>query len=128
MPGSSPALLLVPRDEQRAGALERDADPRGVLGEQLAPARDEARLDRAGLGVEARVEEGGVGLAGAGADVRGGLQERHVEVEAGELARDRRADHAGADDDHVPVHAAATLLPARRGRTRRRGGRRTGPC
>src|SRR6185436_18201979 len=50
-------LLVVPRDEQRAGPLHRDADPRGVRAEQLEPAAHQARLERAGLRVEAGVQE-----------------------------------------------------------------------
>jgi hypothetical protein len=106
------ALLVIPGDEQGASAFQRDADARGVLGQQLATARDETRLERAGLGVEAGVEQGGVRLACAGADVQLFLEKGHIEVEASELAGDRRADHAGPDDYDVPVHPAATLLRA----------------
>jgi hypothetical protein len=58
------------------------------------------------------MEEGGVGLAGAGADVRAGLEQGHVEVEAREVARYRGAHTAGPDEYDVPVHPAATPMRA----------------
>ena len=59
----------------------------------IRPARDQPRLERARLGVEAGVEQGRVRLAGPRADVRTGLQQRHVELVARQLTCDRRADH-----------------------------------
>src|SRR5204862_8038746 len=61
-PGEGVALHGTPGDEQRAGALERDPGPRGVVPEQLVAAADEPGLERAGLRVEAGVEERRVGL------------------------------------------------------------------
>ena len=67
------------------------------------PARHEPRLERARLGVEAGVEQRGVRLARAGPHVRPGLEQGHPQVEARQLARDRAADHARADDGDVGV-------------------------
>jgi len=67
------------------------------------PAAHQAGLDRAGLGVEAGVQEGGVGLACPRADISTCLHERAAQLKARELARDRAADDAGADDDDVAL-------------------------
>ena len=48
-PGELGELLVVPRHEQRARALDGDPHARRVLRQQLVPARDEAGLERAGL-------------------------------------------------------------------------------
>ena len=57
----------------------------------------------AGLRVVARVDDGAVGLGGAGGDVRRGLQHCHPQPVAGQLIGRRRAHHAAADDDYI-VH------------------------
>src|SRR5437879_5236660 len=49
-------LLIAPRDEQRAHALERYPGARRVAAEQLVAATHEPSLQRAGFGVEARVQ------------------------------------------------------------------------
>ena len=105
-PGELGKLLVVPGHQQGAGALERYAHALRVLAEQLIAARHQTGLERARLGVEARVEQRGVGLAGAGAHVGPRLEQRDTEVEAGELARDRAAHHAGPRDQDVRVEPA----------------------
>ena len=84
-------LFVVPRYEQRARALDGDADPVGVVGQQPEPARHQPCLERAGLGVEAGVEQRGVRLARAGPHVRPGLQQGHTQVEVRQLARNGAA-------------------------------------
>lgn len=97
-------LLSAPRDEQRAGALHRHADLVRVGEEQIVAARDEPRLERPRLGVEARVEDRRVGLARAGPHVAG-VDQRDAQVEPCELSRDRSAHHPGADDGDVEIGA-----------------------
>ncbi len=54
-----------------------------------------------GFGIEPRVEQAGVRLAGARPDVGAGLQEGDAKPEPGEFARDRGADDPSTDDHHV---------------------------
>ena len=84
---------------------------RGVVGEQLVAAAHQARFQGAGLGVESGVQDRGVGLAGAVADVGARVDASPPRARRPpELARDGRTDDAGADDDDV----------VRRGARRRR--------
>jgi hypothetical protein len=106
------ALLDAPGDQQRAGALERDAGAWRVVAQQPVTAADEPRLERARFRVETGVQESRVGLAGSGADVGTGLQQRTAQLEATELARDRGADDPGADYGDVPVGCAYVSLRA----------------
>ena len=62
-------LVVVPRHQHRADLLDRDADRRRVLAQQRVAAGDQPGLERPWGGVEAGVQDRGVGLAGAGADV-----------------------------------------------------------
>jgi hypothetical protein len=94
-------LLLGPGHEQRAGPFDGDPGLRRVGREKRVAARDQARLGRAGLGVEAGVEDRGVGLAGARTDVRAGLDQRNAEAGAPEAAGDGRTHDAGSDDRDV---------------------------
>ena len=111
-------LLLAPRHQQRAGPLDRNADALRVAAELLVAAHDELRLERSRLGVEARVQQGGVRLARAGADVGTGLEQGHAQVEEGQLARDRAADDAATRNQHIAVEPAlhAREYPVRRWR------------
>ena len=94
-------LLGRPRDQK--GARGREWDPRlgRVVAQELIAAGEELGFDRPGLRVEARVMDRGVRLAGPGADIGGGLDEDAARPASGELARDRRAHHPGADDGDV---------------------------
>ena len=94
-------LFLVPGDQDGAGVLDRDAGVGGVFGEQVIAAADHGRFQRAGLGVETGVQDGGVGLAGAVADVVAGFEQRDRQLVAGQFSSDGGADDAGADDDDV---------------------------
>jgi hypothetical protein len=67
----------------------------------MAPKRDEASLEGSGPTVVARVEDRGVGLAGARSDVGPRLDQRDAQLEAGELAGNRRPDVAGPGDGDV---------------------------
>ena len=86
--GQRVELFLVPRDEQRAGAFDRDPGLSGVGAQQVIAATHEPALQGAGRGVEAGVQDGGVGLAGAVADVDAGLEQRDRQLVAGQLSRD----------------------------------------
>ena len=99
--GQRVALLLGPGDQQGARALDGDAGPFGVGTEQLVTAGDEPGLERPGLGVEAGVQQGGVGLAGAITDVVAALDQRDGQAGPPEGAGDGAADDAGADHDDV---------------------------
>ena len=119
--GQRVELFVGPRDEQRAGALDRDAGRLGVVAEQGVPARARAGLQRARGRVEPGVQDRGVGLAGAVADVVAGLEQRHRQRRAGECAGDRGADDAAADDGDVCIVGAMRV--AHHVREDRRGGR-----
>ena len=99
-------LLLGPGHEQRPGPLDGDADPLGVAAELLVAAHDELGLERPRLGVEARVQQGGVRLARAGADVGPRLEQRHAQVEERQLAGDRAADDPAAGYQDIAVEPA----------------------
>ena len=58
------------------------------------------RLDRARLRVEARMEDGTVGLRGALAEVRLRLEQDAGNATSRELTQDRASDDAAPDDDH----------------------------
>ena len=64
-------------------------------------AADERGLQASGLRVEAGMDNGGIGLRGAGADIVGALEQHGAQSIAGQLATDGGADHAGPDDDDV---------------------------
>ena len=109
-------LLLAPGHEQRPGPLDRDADPLRVAAELLVAAHDELGLERPRLRVEARVQQSGVRLARAGADVGARLEQRHAQVEERQLAGDRAADDAAAGYQDIAVEPAlhAREYPVRR--------------
>ena len=96
-------LLLVPGHEQGARVLDGDPHASGVLRQQLEAARNEPGLDGARLGIEAGVEQRGVGLARTGPDVGARLEQCYPQVELRQLPRYRAADHAGTDDRDVGV-------------------------
>jgi hypothetical protein len=108
-------LLLVPGHQQGAGVLDGYPHTRGVVGQQLEPARHQPRLQRARLGVEPRVKQRGVRLARACPHVGSGLEQDHTQVEPRELARDRAPHHPAADDRDVRVER---LLHGRQYRAR----------
>ena len=64
-------------------------------------ARDQFGLQRAGRGVEPGVQDRGVRLAGALADISARFQEGHTELIAGQLTGDGAADHTAPDHGHV---------------------------
>ena len=120
--GEGVELLVGPGHHQRAGRSRSGCRPAPRSREQLVAAREQLRLERAGLGVEAGVQDRGVGLARPGADVRPGLDQHARDAATRQLARDRRADHAGADDRDVegPVrNRALTQRPRDVGCVRR---------
>ena len=124
-------LLLVPRNQQRPGALDGDAHARRVVGQQPVAAHDELGLERARLGVEAGVQQRRVRLARPGAHVRPRLEQGHAQGELRQLARDRAADHASPDDQDIGFgparHAREYLVrrwPRPPGRASRRSTRR----
>src|SRR6266566_4016919 len=102
-PREGAALPVVPGDEQRARVLHGDAGSKGVLPQQLVTAPHEARLERPGRRVEARVQKRRVGLARSGADVGTRFDERATQLEARKLPGDRRADDSRTDYDDVAV-------------------------
>ena len=52
-------------------------------------------------GVEARMDNGAVGLAGAAADVLLALEHEEAPLTAAEIPGDGAARHARADNDHI---------------------------
>ncbi len=94
-------LLLVPGHEQGPDRFDRDAAVRGVGGEPSLSVADEPGLQGAGYGVETGVQDGGVGLGGAVADVVGRVDQGGPQGEAGQFAGDGGAHDAGADHGHV---------------------------
>ena len=99
--GQGVELLVVPGDQDGAGVLDRDAGVAGVFGQQPIAAADHRGFQRAGFGVEPGVQDRGVGLAGAVADIISGVEQRHRQLVAGQFAGDGRADDTGADHDDV---------------------------
>ena len=99
-------LLLAPGHEQRPGPLDGDADPLRVAAELLVAAHDELGFERPRLRVEAGVQQSGVRLARAGADVGARLEQRDAQVEERQLAGDRAADNAAAGYQDVAVEPA----------------------
>ena len=86
-------LFLVPGDEQRADRFDGDARLRSVRGESAGALADEACFEGARYRVEAGVQDRGVGLGGALADVVLGLDDRDAQARvAGQFAGDLAAD------------------------------------
>ena len=103
-------LVRGQRDDQLAVGVRGDA-ARLAVGVQLARAGDaQARLERARLVVDAGVDDAAVVARLVEAD--DGLALQHAEAAAGvageELARDRHADDAPADDDEVALLGRGT--------------------
>ena len=95
------------RGDERAAAVERDRELAAPILEDRVAADVEAGHERAGLRVEAGVDDGGVGAGGAGGDVLRGVDERDLQIEARKVAGDGAAGGAGADDGEVEVHACS---------------------
>ena len=68
---------------------------------QLAAAQIEFCHQAAVRGVEARMDDGAVGLAGAAADVLLALEHEEAALTAAEIPGDGAARHARADNDHI---------------------------
>ena len=75
-------------------------------------AGDQPALESARLRVEARVEDRGVGLARAGADIVG-FDQRDPQLEAGKLTGNGCADVAGTDDRDVVTRGPSADLRER---------------
>ena len=125
-------LLLARRDDQLAAAPVRHAMRGAVVVEKALAFDAAARFQRSLRVINAGVNYLGVPRAGAqacGKSHRGRAQD---DLSSGErqLARDREADHARADDDGVnAIHGAAAARSRRR--LRRRTPRRSpsaAPC
>ena len=99
--GKCGELFGVPGDEHGADAFDGNAGLRAVGAQQGVAAPHELRLQRAGLGIEAGMQDRGVRLAGPGADVAGGVEENAAQAVLGKLAGNGGTDDAGADDGDV---------------------------
>lgn len=97
------ARFLVQAEDEGADALERELQlPRPLL--EHGVAGDVGfRLEAARLGVVAGVDDGRVGLAGAGRHVGRGVEGGDGEAAARQLPGDGAADHPGSYDDDI-VH------------------------
>lgn len=104
-------LFLVPGDEEGADAFDGDARLGRVHGESALPLADQPGLQRTGHGVETGVQDRGVGLGRAVADVVRGLDECGTDAVAGQFTGDGGAHHSGADDRDVVVLALGKRLP-----------------
>src|SRR6266850_7296160 len=67
------------------------------------------RLERALRVVDAGVDDFGIARAGMRAYGVLAFEDHHLATGEGERARDREADHPGADDDRVKLFHAAAL-------------------
>ena len=65
---------------------------------------DAGLLEAAGGRIEAGMEHGAVGLAGAGEDIGCAFQQDGLETAEGEAPEEGAADHAAADDGEVECH------------------------
>ena len=118
--GEARCLLVVPGHEQGPGALDGDARRLGVGPEEVEAACDQTGFERPRRGVEPGVEDGGVGLARAGSDVGGGVEQHDRCARQGCRPGDRRAHHPGPDHGHVlGAHRDRVASAASRQRTRR---------
>ena len=100
-------LRLRDRDDQLAGAAGRQPARLAVVEELARALGAEARLERAGGVVDARVQDAGVVPGLMEARDRLALEHRDgaVGLPRQQLARHREADDAGADDDDVGLFA-----------------------
>ena len=96
-------LRLTERQNVAAGLPERHVQPSAKLRHQPVPLHIQPRHVRAGMGVVARVDDGGIGLAGTVCNVVALFQHRHGQLVARQLVSARRTDDAAADDDDI-VH------------------------
>ena len=99
--------VLGDRDDQLAGAAGREPARLAVVEELARALGAEARLERAGGVVDARVQDAGVVAGLMEARDRLALEHRDGAVRRArqQLARHREADDAGAHDDDVGLFA-----------------------
>lgn len=107
--GECGQLLFVPGDEQGSDAFDGDSGLGRTGAESLLSFTYQPGFRRAGYGVETGVQDGGVGLRGAVADVVGGVEERGAQPVTGQFAGDGGADDARADDGHVVDRGAGPV-------------------
>src|SRR5205085_1485845 len=123
-------LLLARRNDQLAAAPVRHAMRGAVVVEKALAFDAAARFQRSLRVVNAGMDYLGVPRAGVRADRVLGIEDDDLSSGERQLARDREADHARADDDRVnAIHGAAAARSRRR--LRRRTPRRSpsaAPC
>ena len=110
--GERRGLLVVPRDQQRADLLDRDADRRRVVAKQRVAAGDEPRLERPWRRVEAGVQDRRVGLARSRADVGPGLERRRRRdrgATAVERPRNRRLRRRSTTTSYTVASGSSVL-------------------
>ena len=108
--GKARQLLLGPGGHQPAALQQRQIEG-PADGEIFAMARLDAGLfEAAGGRVEAGMEHGAIGLAGAGQDVGRTFQQEGLEPAEGEAAEEGAADHAATDDGEVEGHEEVVRL------------------
>ena len=88
-------------DDEAAAAAIWEVQFTGQRLHQLAAAQIEFCHQAAVRGVEARMDDGAVGLAGAAADVLLALEHEEAALTAAQVAGDGAARHARADNDHI---------------------------
>ena len=77
-------------------------------------------------GVEARVDDGAVGLGGAAAHVLRLFQHQHPALVARQIPRDCAAGHTGADDDNVVQKDSSFICQRKSGSPNKPSGGRVG--
>ena len=107
--GKPRQLLLGPGGHQPAALQQRQIEG-PADGEIFGMARlDAGLLEAAGRRIEAGMEHGAIGLAGAGEDVGRTFQQHGLETAEGEAAEEGAADHAATDDGEVEGHEKISL-------------------
>ena len=94
-------ILLGHADDERAVHFERKIQILRQLRHHKIALEVHFRHQTAVRGVEARVDDGAVGLGGAAAHVLRLFQHQHPALVARQIPRDCAAGHTGADDDNV---------------------------
>ena len=105
-------FLVGIADQDLAAALEAESELLGQLSHHLVALDAEARFQRARVVGKAAVADACVAGAGLKAHIQVLLQDRDVQLVAGQLPRHGASDDAGADNDHVIClfHGVSFLL------------------
>ena len=106
----SRAVGLVKAQHERPAAAEQNLQPLAELRHRVASLHVEPCHERAGAGVKARVDNGGVSFGRAGAYILARFDHGGAQRVFAQLHRRGAADNAGAHDKDIVLHSLSLSL------------------